>query len=522
MNDKYQGRMVEFELDGQEGTEPVIELASLPPFLRPDQAAPGQKAPAAPAPRPEPPPPKPVAPQKPTAPGPGGNEGPTALVNGIKVKAGGMLGNILVENEFMTHDQLLTCLEFQSKSKANLPFGKIAQQLGFVTEEIIVRVLEAQKAYVQQIQQAQRVSQPATPAKFAGDESPLAHNETVFSWLASAQRHRASDLYMIAGKPLILRHNQKLLESKQAPLDPSKLQALLLSLLTKKERLILKKEKSLLKCIDLPGGGRARANIFAHHGGFNGIFRLIPSEIPSVVTLNLPRILGKFTTYQQGIVILAGPISSGKTTTLAALVDVINRDRAEHVISIEHPAEFVFKSARSLITQRQVGVHTDSFHAGLKASLREDPDTVIISDLKDVETTRLALSAAETGHLVIALMHSRSARRTLSRLIDFFPPEERASVRSVLAEHLRGIVVQHLVSRADAAGMVPVTEIMVVSATIRHLIRGQKESQLAEAMRMGRESGSITLVDYAEHLVEQGIIDAETINHFVNSQQERR
>lgn len=438
----------------------------------------------------------------------------------IRIAKGGMLGATLVESGFISHEQMLAILEAQSRSSGNLPFGKLAVQLGFVSEATIDRVLEAQKRFKEESRLAQAAehvpveSFSSAPPSIVESSRP---REMLLTWLDSALGHRASDLHVMTGKPLVLRHGGHLVQSNQPALSPQHCTAVLVSILSDEEKALLKQQRSIVKCLELPSGGRARCNLFFHLSGLNGVFRLIPSEVPSLMSLNLPPAVGKFTTYRQGLVLVTGPIGSGKTNTLAALVDVVNSDRAEHIITIENPVEFVFSSKRSLVTQREVGRHTQSFSAALRAALREDPDAIVVGDLNDVETARLAISAAETGHIVFATLHTRSAVRAISRLIDLFPPDEQAQVRSVLVESLRGVVSQHLLPRADGKGLVPVCEVLVATPAVRTLIYDQKVHQLRNAMQMSRDVGNMTLAEHAAQRVQQGLIDNEAAQRLAHT-----
>ncbi|MCU0663914.1 MAG: PilT/PilU family type 4a pilus ATPase [Myxococcota bacterium] len=431
----------------------------------------------------------------------------------IRIAKGGMLGATLVESGFITHEQMLAILEEQSRSSANLPFGKLAVQLGYVSAATIDRVLEAQKRFKEESIRAEADKHVPVENFSNAPPAPVTTKrplELLWGWLDAALQHRASDLHVKSGKPLVLRHCGRLVQSNQPALPAQHCTAVLLSILDDEEKALLKEQRSIVKCLDLPSGGRARCNLFFHLGGLNGVFRLIPAEAPSLMSLNLPPAVGKFTTYRQGLVLVTGPIGSGKTNTLAALVDVVNSDRAEHIITIENPVEFVFSCKRSLVTQREVGRHTMSFSSALRAALREDPDAIVVGDLNDVETARLAISAAETGHIVFATLHTRSAVRAVSRLIDLFPPDEQAQVRSVLVESLRGVVSQHLVPRADGRGLVPVCEVLVATPAVRSLIYDQKIHQLRNAMQMSRDAGNMTMAEHTAMCVQQGIIDAAT------------
>ena len=242
----------------------------------------------------------------------------------------------------------------------------------------------------------------------------------------------------------------------------------------------------------------------------NGVFRLIPAQAPNIVALNLPQVLGKFTTYPQGMVLVTGPISSGKTTTLAAIVDIVNRERMDHILTIEKPIEFILKSKKCLLTQREVGPHTDSFANALKGALREDPDVIVVGEMSDIETTRLTMSAAETGHLVFATLHTQNAIRSINRLLDMFPPDEQAQALSIVAESLRGVVSQTLVPRCDTAGLIPVVEILVPTPAIRNMIRDRKFHLIRNNMKIGRDAGNTLLEDHALELLKKEIISKET------------
>jgi twitching motility protein PilT len=209
-------------------------------------------------------------------------------------------------------------------------------------------------------------------------------------------------------------------------------------------------------------------------------------------------------------VLISGPISSGKTTTLGAIVEIINRERKEHILTIEKPIEFVFKSKKSLITQREVGTHTQSFSNALRAALREDPDIIVVGEMSDLETTRLTMSAAETGHLVFATLHTQNAVRAVNRLLDIFPAEEQGQVVSMLSESLRGVISQTLVPRSDGDGLIPVVDVLVPTLAIRNLIRDRKLHLVRNTMSISSNEGNICMADHAKDLLAQGIISQET------------
>ncbi|HUT78443.1 MAG TPA: PilT/PilU family type 4a pilus ATPase, partial [Polyangia bacterium] len=416
----------------------------------------------------------------------------------------------LVDNGFLTAKQRDACLALQARPDNALPFGEIAIKHGFITRAALNRVLEAQRSYHADERRAASVSLPPPATLAAPSAEKLRDAGQMLTWLGSTLKHRASDLHLMSSKPPILRLNGNLVAAKDQPIEVAAAESLLTSLLNGEERQALQRDHSVTKCVDLPGGARARACIFRHMRGLNGVFRLIPDHVPSLVALNLPPTLGKFTTYSQGLVLVTGPIGSGKTTTLAALVEIINSERHQHIITIEDPIEFVHTNRCSLITQRQVGVHTSGFAVALRAALREDPDVIVVGEMHDRETAQLAVIAAETGHLVFATLHTQNAIRSINRVLDMFPAEEQGQVRTVLAENLRGVVSQQLVPRADVPGRVPAVELLFVTPAIRNLVRDQKVHQLKNALRISSGAGNLSVEDHAAELKAKKLISDRT------------
>ena len=431
---------------------------------------------------------------------------------GRLVVKSGMMGAILVDSGLITAQQRDECLKFQSMPGNDSPFGEIAVQMGYIDRETLLEVLEAQRKYRKNVRKEQSVAIPVPDALLELEPEPedRAEAKRMLAWLASAMRHGASDLHIMSGKPVVLRRHGRLVVSKDDPIPAKAAASYLRSVLTQEDQKILDRDDSVTRCLDLPEGSRARACIFRHASGVNGVFRLIPAAVPSLTDLNLPESIGKFTTFAQGLVLISGPISCGKTTTLAALVDIINRERQRHIITVEDPIEFVHRNQASLVTQRQVGIHTDSFSGALRAALREDPDVIVVGQMHDAETARLAVTAAETGHLVFATLHTQSAIHSINRVLDIFPPGEQEQVRTILAESLRGVVCQQLVPRADVQGRVPVTELLFANPAVRNLIRENKIFQVQSALKVSKETGNLAPEDHAAILVEQGLITEKT------------
>jgi twitching motility protein PilT len=256
--------------------------------------------------------------------------------------------------------------------------------------------------------------------------------------------------------------------------------------------------------------GRVRCNIFRHARGWGAAFRIIPTVVPSLDSLDLPTIVSTLTRSERGLILVTGPTGSGKSTTLAAMVDHINRNQGRHIVTIEDPIEFMHTPHRSLIHQREVGAHVGSFAEALRAALREDPDVLLVGELRDLETTRLALTAAETGHLVLASLHSSSAPGTLDRIVDIFPATQQAQVRSMLSESIQAIISQILIPRVGR-GRVALAEIIVGTPAVRTLIRDAKTHQLAGVMQTSRGVGMQTKATHLQYLIKHGFVDSENL-----------
>ncbi|MFJ3393517.1 type IV pilus twitching motility protein PilT [Leifsonia aquatica] len=280
----------------------------------------------------------------------------------------------------------------------------------------------------------------------------------------------------------------------------------LYSLLSPQQQQAFEREHELDFAYSLSSNARFRVNLYRQRDAIGGAFRLIPTEIKQLKELGVPEIVGRFATLPRGLVLVTGPTGSGKSTTLAALIDLVNRTRADHIVTVEDPIEFLHTHGRSLVNQREVGHDTHSFAAALKHVLRQDPDVILIGELRDLETISVALTAAETGHLVFATLHTQDAAQTVDRVIDVFPPHQQGQVRAQLAATLQGVVCQTLVARSNGRGRAVATEVMVTTPAVANLIREGKTYQIPTAMQAGRELGMHTMDQHLADLVNTGII----------------
>ncbi|WP_437573982.1 type IV pilus twitching motility protein PilT [Sorangium sp. So ce887] len=321
--------------------------------------------------------------------------------------------------------------------------------------------------------------------------------------LAMARDQGASDLHLVAGRPPLLRAGGELVPHGE-PLDPAAVESLLLPRVPARLSPVLATEGSCDFAMDLGALGRFRVNIARHRQGYKGCFRLIARSIPTLASLGVPDAIGLATRHHQGLIVITGPTGHGKTTTLTAIVDILNRETSHHIITVEDPVEFVHARGQAMISQREVGTHTRSFENALKASLREDPDVIVVGELRDTATVRMALAASETGHLVLGTMNTPSAAKTIDRLIDLFPPGDQQQVRVTLAGGLRLIVSQRLLPSTDGKRMVAAAELLPGSVALWNLIRDSKTFQIPSLQQRGKGLGIIRLDDSLAELVRAG------------------
>ena len=320
---------------------------------------------------------------------------------------------------------------------------------------------------------------------------------------------KASDLHITVNAPPMVRVDGGLRQIAGTQVwDRPKVTSALLSILNDTQRKTFERELELDFAYTISGNARFRVNVYQQRGSMGAAFRLIPTEIKQLRELGVPEAVARFATLARGLVLVTGPTGSGKSTTLAALVDLVNRTRADHIVTVEDPIEFLHGNQKSLVNQREVGPDTHSFAAALKHVLRQDPDVILIGELRDLETISVALTAAETGHLVFATLHTQDAAQTIDRVIDVFPPHQQGQVRSQLAATLQGVVCQTLVKLASGKGRVVATEVLVTTPAVSNLIREGKTYQITSALQAGRELGMYTM---DQHLAE--LVDAGKITH---------
>lgn len=329
------------------------------------------------------------------------------------------------------------------------------------------------------------------------------------------KEQNASDLHLTSGSPLFIRINGEMVKINYHNLSPAETQALIFEILTEKHKRQFVENWELDCSYHLEGVGRFRVNVFMQRQGIGAVFRLIPEKIKTVQELDLPQSLLDLITVHKGLVLVTGPTGSGKSTTLASLIHHINSTQQSHIITVEDPIEFVHPNLKCLVNQREVSSHTKSFSNALKSALREDPDIILVGEMRDLETISLAMTAAETGHLVFGTLHTNSAHKTIDRIIDVFPQEQQAQVRTMLSESLRGVIAQTLIPRVDGQGRVACIEVLVNTHAVANLIREGKTFQLPSVMQTSRGEGMFTFEHYVGDLVRRGLVSQQFAGEFV-------
>ncbi len=327
--------------------------------------------------------------------------------------------------------------------------------------------------------------------------------------LTFAYQQDASDLHISAGEPPMIRVHGDMKKIKSPPLTPEQTHAMIYDIMGDNQRKNFEERNDLDFSMPLGDFARFRVNIYRQNRGLGAVFRKIPTKILTLDELGMPQVLTNLTRLEKGLILVTGPTGSGKSTTLAGMIDRINEELEGHILTVEDPIEFVHRSKKCLVNQREVGPHTQSFNNALRAALREDPDIILVGEMRDLETIQLALTAAETGHLVFGTLHTSSAPKTVDRIIDVFPPNQQAQVRAMFAESIQAIVTQTLCKKVGG-GRVAALELLIGTVAVRNLIREGKIHQIASVMQTQQGIGMQTLEMHLKDLVGRGQITRET------------
>ncbi len=335
----------------------------------------------------------------------------------------------------------------------------------------------------------------------------------------TAIKNRASDIHIVPQEPFILRRFGRLIKLKNSPLTPKNTKQIITEILTPEQKDVLEKNMQLDFCYEIPGTGRFRGSAMVHNNGCGAVFRIIPEKVPGLEELGLPDIIYKMLENHQGLILVTGAAGHGKSTTLAAMIDYINTNKAIHILTVEDPIEFVHPIKKGVVNQRQLTTGTLSYDNALKGALREDPDIIMIGELRDLDTISLAISAAETGHLVLGTLATSSGPKTIDRIIDAYPPDEQCQIRAMLSESLKAVITQRLIPGIDEKSMVMASEILIGSMPLANLIRDAKTFQLPSLMQTSKGIGMQIMDEQILKLLEEGKITPH--NAYINSNESK-
>jgi twitching motility protein PilT len=466
--------------------------------------------------------------------------------------ADALLGRVAVASKMITMEQLAHATREQARLGNTRNIGEVLVAMGFLDQATLAKAVEIQRSVIARAKEKKGDGAPMTPpvakpvpvevgadtdrsaaAALAREAQPASRPATapkprpvpvagapgavvkigldrgMDALLVDAASQGASDVHLHSGSNLRLRVRGVLVEVPDSKLSPAVAEKLILSVLNEEERALLEEHGEIDFSHTVKGLARFRGNVYRQLRGLDANFRRISLQPPTLEDLGLPNSLAKFTNFHQGMVLVTGPSACGKSSTMAALVNLINEERAEHILTIEDPIEYLHPSKRCVVNQRNVKRHTESFARALRAALREDPDVIVIGELRDPETISLAMTAAETGHLVLATLHTDNAVRTVNRIIGSFPPDQQDQVRSMLSESLRVVISQRLLPRADARGMLPAVEVLVVNRPVGNLIREEKTIQIRSTMQTSAALGMCLLDGSLAQLVKSGTVKRE-------------
>lgn len=464
-----------------------------------------------------------------------------------------LLGRIAIHYKLITAEQLSKALAHQQATDPRLRIGEVLHSLKLVTKEQLAWLVNAQEQYLAKMKTqgsaatppaeqppaakpsapaapvAARPSSPAPAPAAVAQAAPAAARPSapmaaagslsMEDLLARAVALKASDVHLHSGAPVQFRVNGAMKDMKTGVVSSDQALAMIHSVLDEGQRQALEQHNDLDAALQLPCG-RFRANFFRQQRGWDAVLRPVPPEPPTLEQLGLPATLKRLTEFHQGLVLVTGPAGCGKSSTLAALVNLVNQERKDHIITVEDPIEYVHRSKGCVVNQRQAGKHTLSFANALRAALREDPDVIVIGELRDLETISLAITAAETGHLVMGTLHTNNAVRTINRVLDVFPPKQQSQIRAMVSESLRAIISQRLVPTADGSRRVPALEALFVKPAVSNLIREEKTFQIRSVMQTGKNEGMCLLDDSLLELVKAGTVSKEVARR--NAEDPRR
>ncbi len=438
-----------------------------------------------------------------------------------------LFGKIAIKNRIASPEQVRECLGFLEKNGSGLDLGRVLLKKGYISAAQFQAISNHLKGILEKnggpAPSAPAVERPGPGREKAGPPpepqifTPTEVSKMSFKhlvgkplgdYLGEARRLGSSDLHFQVDAPPFLRLHGHLVYLDHPRLEAGYTEPRIREIFGDYERDVFEKHNDVDFCFEV-GHGRYRANVLRQRKGVDAVFRIIPDHIPTLEELHLPEVLRRFTTYRQGIVLITGPAGSGKSSTMAALIDIINEEQQDHIVICEDPIEYIFTSKNCNVNQRHVRVHTQNFATALRSAMRSDPDYICVGEMRDLETISMAITAAETGHLVFGTLHTTNAIRSVDRIIDVYPPKEQEQIRSMVSESMRGVISQQLIPRADGTGREPAMEIMFATPAVANIIREKKTFQLTSVLQTGAKQGMVIMDDSIADLLRRRLITKE-------------
>jgi twitching motility protein PilT len=438
-----------------------------------------------------------------------------------------LFGKVAIKNKLATADQVRECLgilEKTDRSANGNSLGRLLLQKGYLQPNQYQAITQhvrgaaaADAAGPDPLADPPRA--PRAAAGAAKDSFRVADvarmdfqrlvDKPIDAYLKTARELGASDLHFQVDAPPFIKLHGQIIYLKHPVMTPEYTRPRILEILGDFERSMLEKHLDVDFCFEAEHG-RYRSNVLRQRKGLDAVFRVIPDHVPTLGELHLPESLQKFCTYRQGLVLITGPSGCGKSATMAALIDIINEAQHDHIVTVEEPIEYIIESKNCNVNQRHVRVHTESYATALRSAMRADPDYICVGEMRDLETISMAITAAETGHLVFGTLHTTNAMRSVDRIIDVFSPREQEQIRAMVSESLRGVISQQLIPRADGSGREPALEVLFATPAVANLIREKKTFQLTSVLQTGAKQGMVIMDDSIAQLLRQNLITRES------------
>jgi twitching motility protein PilT len=443
-----------------------------------------------------------------------------------------LFGKIVLKNRLVDEGKLKECLGLLQEEGNGKGLGKVLVEKGYLTaaqyqlianhiQKIAPEGAATATAVAPRPPAAGPRPGPRGPRPFSAREVAEMDfasfaGKPLDEYLEEVRRLGASDFHFQVDAPPYVRMHGQIIYLKHPVLTADDTRPKIFELLNDFEKEVFTKKNDLDFSYEAPHG-RYRVNVCRQRKGIDAIFRVIPSKVPTLEELHLPPVLRRFTEYRHGIVLITGPAGCGKTATMAALIDIVNERQQDHIVTVEEPIEYIIESKNCNVNQRHVRIHTETFATALRSAMRADPDYICVGEMRDLETVSMAVTAAETGHLVFATLHTTNAVRSIDRIIDVFPPKEQEQIRSMVSESMRGVICQQLLPRADGLGREPALEIMFATPAVANMIRERKTFQLPSVLQTGSKLGMVTMDDSIADLVTERLVTRETAAYFAES-----